>query len=287
MMKTVLLILVMATLVWGSDSEGKDFSFPEIPGWKQSGEIETYSPQTLFEYINGAADLFLAYDFEELMIVEYQNDRKATLTVDVYRHRIPLLAFGIFSQERLQSATILDIGVQGYREKEFLNFWTGPYYVKIAGFKIEPEDEKALTALARKLAENMGEKGSPPSVLAIFPEEGKLRNSEKFIAKNFLGYSFFLSGFTADYDLSGKKFKLYVMEGANPEDCRNMIQKYLEKIQKPRENLAEGRYTILDPYHGEMDFVWKGKYIWGVLNLDDAVLRSKYLKLFEETLQKN
>jgi len=122
MMKTVLLILVMATLVWGSDSEGKDFSFPEIPGWKQSGEIETYSPQTLFEYINGAADLFLAYDFEELMIVEYQNDRKATLTVDVYRHRIPLLAFGIFSQERLQSATILDIGVQGYREKEFLNF---------------------------------------------------------------------------------------------------------------------------------------------------------------------
>ncbi len=76
------------------------------------------------------------------------------------------------------------------------------------------------------------------------------------------------------------------MEGANPADCRNMIQKYLEKIQKPRENLAEGRYTIRDLYHGEMDFVWKGRYIWGVLNLDDTVVRSKYLKLFEEALQK-
>jgi hypothetical protein len=65
-----------------------------------------------------------------------------------------------------------------------------------------------------------------------------------------------------------------------------MIQKYLEKIQEPRENLAEGRYTILDPYHGEMDFIWKGKYIWGVLNLDDPVLRSKYLKVFEEALRK-
>jgi hypothetical protein len=76
------------------------------------------------------------------------------------------------------------------------------------------------------------------------------------------------------------------LDGANPSDCGNMIEKYLEKIQKPRENLAEDRYTILDPYHGEMDFVWKGKYIWGVLNLDDTIVRSKYFKLFEESLQK-
>jgi hypothetical protein len=65
-----------------------------------------------------------------------------------------------------------------------------------------------------------------------------------------------------------------------------MIRKYLEKIDNSRARIEEGRFTLQDPYHGEMDFSWKGKYIWGVLNLDDPVLRSKYLALFEEALQK-
>jgi uncharacterized protein YwgA len=136
------------------------------------------------------------------------------------------------------------------------------------------------------VAQKLGEKGSLPSILTAFPEEGKKKNSEKFIAKNFLGYSFLHSGFTADYELSGKRFKLYVIEGADQKECRNMIQKYLEKIEKPRENLAESRFILQDPYHGEMDFTWKGKYIWGVLNLGDPATRLKYLELFEEGLLK-
>jgi hypothetical protein len=65
-----------------------------------------------------------------------------------------------------------------------------------------------------------------------------------------------------------------------------MIQKYLQQTGNLRENVAEGRYTLADPYHGEMDFRWEEKYIWGVLNLAEPNLRSKYLKLFEESLQK-
>jgi hypothetical protein len=50
--------------------------------------------------------------------------------------------------------------------------------------------------------------------------------------------------------------------------------------------VVEYRYTISDPYHGEIDLYWKGRHLWGILNLNDASLRSKYLKLFEEGLQK-
>ena len=297
MKKIHVLILAILVLVYslsavenspGASSPGGNSSlFPEIKGWKQAGGILTFSPRKLYNYIDGAADLYLTYEFQELKVAEYQNENKASVTVEIYRHKTPTQAFGIYSQERLSNANFLDIGAQGFVEKNILIFTQANYYVKINSSDTGAEDEEVLLTFAKGVAKNLGQKGSLPAILSAFPEEGKRKNSEKFIAKNFLGYSFFLSGFTADYDLSGKKFKLYVMEGANPEDCRNMIQKYLEKIQKPRENLAEGRYTILDPYHGEMDFVWKGKYIWGVLNLDDAVLRSKYLKLFEETLQKN
>jgi hypothetical protein len=296
MKKSHVLILAMLVLVYSlsaveispaaSSPGAKSSLFPEIKGWKQTGGILTFSPRKLYDYIDGAADLYLTYEFQELEVAEYQNEKKASVTVEVYRHKTPTQAFGIYSQERLSNANFLDIGAQGFVEKNILIFTQANYYVKINSSETGAEDEEVLLAFAKAVAKNLGEKGFLPAILSAFPEEGKRKNSEKFIAKNFLGYSFFLSGFTADYDLSGKKFKLYVMEGANPEECKNMIQKYLEKIQKARENVGEGRYTILDPYHGEMDFAWKGKYIWGVWNLDDPVLRSKYLKLFEEALQK-
>lgn len=268
-----------------SSPEGESSLFPEVKGWKQTGAILTFSPRKLYDYIDGAADLYLTYEFQELKVAEYQNEKKASVTVEVYRHKTPIQSFGIYSQERLSNANFLNIGAQGLMEKNILIFTQANYYVKISSAETGAEDEKVLLTFAKKVSENLGEKGSLPAILSSFPEEGKKKNSEKFIAKNFLGYSFFLPGFTADYDLSGKKFKLYLMEGANPEDCRKTIQKYLEKIGKPRQRVEQGRFTLQDPYHGEMDFAWKGKYIWGVLNLGEPVLRSKYLGLFEEALR--
>ncbi|MGA2318849.1 MAG: DUF6599 family protein [Thermodesulfobacteriota bacterium] len=260
MMKTICLILGLIIFLWVPGAEAKDFRFPEIKGWKQSGEIQTFIPKTLFEYINGAADLYLMYDFQELKVAEYLNEKKASVIVDVYRHKTPTHAFGIYSQERLSDANFINIGAQGYVEKNVLNFLTGSYYVKLNSF-------------------NTG-------AVSSFPEEGKKKNSEKFIAKNFLGYSFLHSAFTADYGLSGTKFKLFVIEGAGKDECKDMIQKYLQQTKSLEKNIAEGRYTISDPYHGEIELYWRGGYIWGILNLNDPSLRSKYLKLFEEGLRK-
>ncbi len=286
MIKTTSLILGLIIFLSIPVSEAKDFKFPEMAGWKQSGEVETFIPKNLYEYINGAADLYLMYDFEELKVAEYQNERKASVTVDVHRHRTPLLAFGIYSQERLSGAKFLDIGIQGYYEKGFLNFLTGPYYVKISAVNTGPEDREVLVAFAKKVAENLGPKGSFPAILSYFPAEGKKGNSEMFISKNFLGYAFFHSGFTADYELQGEKFKLFVMERENKDECKTMIEKYLQAIKSPGKEVTECRYALSDPHHGEIDLQWQGRYIWGILNLNEASLRLKYLKLIEERLQR-
>jgi len=260
--------------------------FPDVTGWKRSAKIQTFSPKTLFEYIDGAADLYLTYDFKELKVAEYQNEKKASVTVDVYFHKTPTNAFGIYSQERLPNANFIKVGAQGYIENNVLNFLTGPYYVKISSYNTGAEDQEILLTFAKKVAESLGEKGLLPSVLSSFPEEGKKENSEKFITKNFLGYSFLHSAFIADYEVSGKKFKIFVIEGVNQKDCRDMLQKYLEQTGNTKKNIVESFYTISDPYHGEIEFYWKGKFICGALNLTDASLRSKYLKLFERGLEK-
>jgi len=285
-MKTICLILGIIIFLWAPGAEAKDFTFPEMTGWKQLGEIQTFTPKTLYEYINGAADLYLIYDFEELKVSEYQNEKKASVTVEVYRHKTPTHAFGIYSQERLSNADFIDIGAQGYVEEEILNFVAGPYCVKITPYKIESGRQEALISFAQKIVEKLKEKGTLPPILKSFPPDGKVKNSETFISQNFLGYSFLHFAFTADYELSGKKFKLFVIVPTDETECEKMIQKYLQQTGSPEKKITEGLYTIADPHHGEIDLRWKGKYIWGILDVNDPVLRSKYLKLFEEGLEK-
>ena len=136
MKKTIALILGIVGFLWSPWAQAADFKFPSVNGWKQVGEIQTFNPGTLYEYIDGGADLYLAYDFEELKVAEYQNDKKASVTVEVYRHRTPTHAFGVYSQERVPGANFIDVGIQGYQEKHALNFLSGNTYVKITGYDI-------------------------------------------------------------------------------------------------------------------------------------------------------
>ena len=280
----VILVMGVAWSLWASDLGTQTFVFPDVAGWKQSGEIQTFLPKTLYEYINGAADLYLVYDFQELKVAEYLNDKKASVTVELYRHKSPNDAFGIYSQERLRDANYLNIGAQGYIDQNILNFLSGSCYVKINSYNTGAEDQEVLQVFAKKVVENLGEKGGLPSILSSFPTEGNIGNSGKFIARNFLGYSFLNSAFTADYDLSGKKFKLFLMGCGDKNECKNIIQKYLQQTKNSDKEVVEERYTLSDPHHGVVDLYWKGDHIWGILDLADTDLRSKYLKLFEEKL---
>jgi len=285
-MKTLCWILGVFIFLCALESEGKDFRFPDIAGWNQSGEIQTFTSKTLYEYINGAADLYLSYNFEELKVAEYVNDRKASVTLDVYRQATPTDAFGIYSQERLPSTNFIDVGAQGYIENNVLNFFTGPYYVKISSYNTGPEDREILSSFAKKVSENLGEKGAFPLLLTAFPNEGKVEHSEKYISKKFLGYAFLHSAFTADYEPSGKKFRLFIIERGDPKECHDMIRNYLEQTGKSETKVVEGRHTLSDPHHGEIDLYWRGTNIWGILNLNDLPLRSEYLRLLEEGLER-
>jgi hypothetical protein len=286
MMKAIGLILGIIGFLWSPVVQAADFKFPSVSGWKPMGEIQIFNPNTLYEYINGGADLYLAYDFEELKVAEYQNSQKASVTVDVYRHRTSTHAFGVYSQERVPGANFIDVGIQGYQEQHAVNFLLGNTYVKITGYDIVPEDQTILLAFAKAVAGNLGEKGAFPSLLAAFPAEGKVKNSEKFVARKFLGYPFLHSAFSADYDVSGKNFRLFIIEGKDQVECRGMVEKYLEQLGRADKTAAEGQYTLSDAYHGEIDLHWRGARIWGILDLGDPGLRAKYIRLFEEELQK-
>ncbi len=276
-----LFCLFGALFAGSATAKEKTLVFPDMEGWRQNGNPQVFLPRTLYEYIDGAADLYLTYEFQELNVAEYKGEGKVAVTVEAYRHGDSTQAFGIYSQERLPSARFLDIGAQGYQEPNVLNFVAGPYYVKISGYGTGAEDERIMLAFGRKMEEILGGRSALPGILSSFPREGKKKNTEKFVSRDFLGYSYLHSGYTADYEMGDKKFKIFVIEGRDSEDCRGMMEKYLKQTGNEGKTVSEGSYRLKDRYHGDVELFWKGNLIWGILDLSDPELQSKFLKATE------
>lgn len=247
---------------------------PDLTGWKQTRAVDFYTPQDLYKYIDGAAELYLSYRFQQLAAANYQNNRNDSVDVEVYRHESPVHSFGIYSQERPSKGQFIAVGAQGYLGGGTLNFFSGDYYVKLYYYGAAKDGDRTLTLFADQIAGKLGTGARLPDILDCFPRPGKVPNSERFTAVNFLGHDFLHSGFTADYETGGKRFQLVIIEAKEAADARNMLQRYLAlSRQKSADPLREGNFTVSDPYNGMIQLTFRGKYLWGAMGTDAATAR--------------
>ncbi|MCF7854406.1 MAG: hypothetical protein K9N51_06385 [Candidatus Pacebacteria bacterium] len=58
---------------------------PAVAGYTQEGPVKVYTENTLFDYINGEAEVYFARGFQRLYVLTYRNDASGDLyTVDAY-----------------------------------------------------------------------------------------------------------------------------------------------------------------------------------------------------------
>jgi len=264
---------------------------PELAGWTREGEPETYTAETLFEYIDGAADLYLSYAFDELATASYSGGGKRSMTVEVYRHGGLRDAFGIYSQERPKNGRFVAIGTEGYYDTGVLNFFHGPYYVKITGFYLGESDEPTLTAAAEETAKRLGQTPKFPEVLAIFPTEGKITHSESYLAENVLGYGFLHSAYTADYTHVGEPtgeppVRVFRFEGKDESDARKMFDAYVGMPKTEPAVVNDGIARFQDMLRSSMvpmNLRTRGRFVWGVF-MNDAESARSIIEAIEKNL---
>jgi hypothetical protein len=270
--------LQSADLTLGETVDADPISFPEIKGWTLVQEYPVYYPESLWDYINGAADAYLSYLFEDLHIAEYKNQQGTIIKAEVYRHKGPEYAFGIYSIERTPEYDFQDYGTQGYSEESLVHYISGKHYVKVTTNSSGEDVQKVVEIIARKVAGVLGDPGPIPEALSLFPQAGQIKNSEKFIADNFLGHNFLSRVFTVEYQVGDEDFTLFLMEKDSKEQCEKIFESYYA-FTKQTVDIAEGDHTVRDKYNGTIQMVWKGNKIWGILNTDDPDLGDKYLDL--------
>lgn len=237
---------------------------PQVPGWKLTIEQTVYKPDNLWDLIDGAADLFLEYNFVDLRLGRYVNNEDIEIKVELYRHASAADAFGIYSQERYPDYHFLQLGVQGYQEKGVLNFLAGTFYVKISSVQAGDKDQGGLLSIAQTVEAQLNEPRTWPHLLAALPSRGRIANTEQYIAKSFLGYSFLNGAYVATYE-DGGTYKSFLIEGENAEQIRALMAKYLEEINaKDQSKHPTGWLRVNDPHNGTMEWGWKEKYLFGV-----------------------
>ncbi len=257
-------LALLLSLVLAAAGGPGDQRLPRIEGWKLQAPPTTYSPETLFEYIDGGADAYLSYDFQELVAATFVNPKKVEVTADLYRHRDAARAFGMYSQERRPGSNKMPGKLEGVASPDHLEFVAGDTYVKLA---LPGGGEPALLLkFAEKIAAKLPGTRALPPVLACFPERGKKPRAEKLIARDFLGHAFLHDAAVVPYEIEGARFRLFAIEGKDAADVRGMVVGFrnLAKLAKA-EIPAEGNLTMKDPLNGEVMLAWKGRWLWGAV----------------------
>ncbi len=239
--------------------------FPQVEGWKFSAAPTQYTPENLFEYIDGGADAFLQFDFEELLTTSYVNVHKVEVTVDLYHHRNAARAFGMYTQERPAGTTSVPVGIEGIAGSDHLEFVAGPVYVKLA--QAGGKETPFLRMFAEKIAERLPGTREPPAVLKCFPDRGKRPRAEKLTARDFLGHPFLHDAAVVPYQLEGAKVRLFAIEGRDESDVQTMIQRYRVAAKSPASQVEKaGGATLKDPLNGEVILRWDGRWLWGAVD---------------------
>lgn len=151
----------------------------EVEGWRKA-EPEVYPPESLYRYINGGAELYIAYQFTTLVSQPYLDADGNELRFDIFDMGSAASAFGVFCHSREEVDHFVAPDVESEYASGLLHFWKGPYYASVLGYPETAAKKAAIQALARQIAAQIDATGGRPAIVALLPEADLVPHSIRY-----------------------------------------------------------------------------------------------------------
>lgn len=213
-----------------------------VNNWTSVDNGQVYDHQSIYDYMNGAAEIYKQYTFAGLYVRLYENPGKPAITLEIFDMGISKDAFGIFSHVR--DGKEIGIGQGSDDTGGAINFWKGKYFVYIHTEDEIPESRIAMIELANLIDREMRQTGVKPDILKFLPPAGLVENEIRytrsfillnmhyFIAsENILNISSETEAVLASYLKNDKESYLllvcYPSEKQAASAQKNFIQNYL------------------------------------------------------------
>jgi hypothetical protein len=141
----------------------------ELTGWTADGPVENFDAESIFAYIDGHAEVFLAYGMQRCVSRRYAGPNgKGELVVDLFEMPSTADAFGVYSHDRVGEE--VDVGQGAIYRLGWLSFWKGHWYGSIYAADAVPSE--ALIELAAAVADGLALTGEPPELPGRLPPTG-------------------------------------------------------------------------------------------------------------------
>lgn len=180
---TMIVIFIISTNKWigAYDKVQIDEILPRyLEGWSVVGEDKVYNRSTIFDYMNGAGEIYLAYDFQQLIVREYTKELSGSVLVEVYQMNSSEDAYGIFTHDT--EGEDVNIGQGGVYGLGLLRFWKGHIFSRIFAEKENDDTRSFIYMVASKIADSVSE-GNIPPLVSCLPEEGLIKKSIRYFHK--------------------------------------------------------------------------------------------------------
>jgi hypothetical protein len=228
-------LLVMA--VWGTCENDRPILPTEVLGWRWDGKEEVYDRKTIFDYINGMGEVYLAYNFRQVFVRRYEKPNQPRITVDLFDMGSSEDAFGVWTFER--DGEPVGIGQDSDYAAGLLRFWKGRYFVAVWAEGENPELKEAILNLGRKIAEAIPEEGKLPESLNYLPQNGLdknrivffrhilILNRHYFIAdRDILNLSPQAEGILAAYKVGKETMRLILIRYPSEKDAAKALETF-------------------------------------------------------------
>jgi hypothetical protein len=248
-------------------------------GWVMEEKPALFTADTLFDHINGEAELYLPYGFDSLATARYVKKAPSgsPFVADVYRMGSLLDAFGIYSNYRKASAPPCDVGADCFRSSSQLLFYQDRYFVRLQATDTPTPGQDVFLACGRAISAKLPPGKNRPAEMDFLNAPGIAPKTERYIAQSVLGYPFFRRGLTADAVVGGERTQVFVVIEDSAASARKAFDEYHASLKASGKIIAStdaGGWPSIaasDPLYRGVYIEQSGRYLVGAIRLKDPL----------------
>ncbi len=238
-LKTTLLIHLLSTIptIQSTHASEKLFETVKIPGWNSSDKSESYDQHSLFKAINGAAEAYLAYGFQQLRIHDLVRD-EYRISLNIFDMGKAIQAFGIFQREIPPgSKKIEGLEPSAALPPYLCAAWKDQYFIKLEALKGNLT-ETLCKEILFPLTTSIPEKDKIEILLDTLPRENRMNESIRYTPKGYLGLSELKNCLHATYKLDNQKeYQIFIvvpLEESTPDGIwKSVSEKWTKSSSEP------------------------------------------------------
>ena len=162
-------VVIWVSYLGGADAEmtKETVNLPKAIGtWTRSSSVQIIDSRNIFDYMDGAGELYLAYRFNHLEVYEYTADQQDSILVEVYVMQTSDDAFGLLSLDwdgesvnlhpthSVQSNATVAPPFRALYGAGLLRLWADTIYARVMAYRETEASKEAVISLGRTIAAN-------------------------------------------------------------------------------------------------------------------------------------